>query len=198
MPPYPEPPYHGAALGALIPQHAQQQLWTQPQADYPPPDIIEPPQVDHNLFVPGSQATTLAPVCAPSLPHPQLLQHTFAQALLQQPLANAQQSQQVITSNMPSGCSELDDWQTNAGAMSWGAGHSYNGLPLNYSSDFCLGIGENTTDYTDADMGAIFGDTDAFESSVGSGLDVGGDWTHGNGPSTGFEGPHGEIHELRL
>ena len=88
---------------------------------------------------------------------------------------------------MPSGGSELDDWQTNAGATSWAAADSYNGLPLNCSCDYCLGIGENTTDYTDADIGAIFGDTDAFESGVDPGLDVGGDWTHGNGPSTGFD-----------
>ena len=118
--------------------------------------------------------------------HLQLGQQDFAQAPLQQP--DAQQSQQVATLNI----SQPDDWQTDAGAISWfvylsdGLGTI---LPLEGNSGGYLDIGENTTGYyTDVDMGAVFGDTDAFESSASSASS----WTLAtvgpmNEPSTGLE-----------
>jgi hypothetical protein len=171
VPAFPERPYHEATHGTLIPQQALPQRWTQPQpqAEYHPLDTTEPVQVDLNLFVPGREAIMFPPVCVTPPSHLQLGQQGFSQAPLQQP--NAQQSQQVATSNMLSGGSEPDGWQMDAGATSWWFVYPSDGLgtilPLEGNSGTCLDIGENTTSYfTDVDMDAIFGDTDAFESGA--------------------------------
>jgi hypothetical protein len=176
LPASPEHSYH-AAHGALIPQQLSQL-----QTDHSSLDTIEPPLVHLNLFAQRSQAIMFRPDHATSLPHVELERQAFPQESLPQSIS--QQNQQVAALNMLSDSSQLYYWQMNAGATNSRVVYSSDGFgsapPWQGNSGAYPGTGKNTTGYTDTDMDfdSLFCDTDAFESSAGTGLDVGSGWTH--------------------
>jgi len=150
----PEQPYHDAMDGT---QNPQPQRWTQPQADYPPPETMEPPQGDPTLLVPYSQVTTVTPVRAASPPPPHL--QLWPQAYTQGPLepSQTQQSLEVTSQNMVIADSELDGWRTDTDTPIFVPDSP---MPTNSTSpirgaDVWFGVGENDTNYSHADD--IFG-----------------------------------------
>jgi hypothetical protein len=114
LPSYPEQPFLDAMDGT---QNPQPQRWTQPQADYPPPETMEHehPQGDPKLIVPCSQVVVVTPVRVASPPRLQ----QGPQADTQGPLepSQAQRSVEVASQDMVVADSELGGWRTDTTDM---------------------------------------------------------------------------------
>ena len=105
IPPYPERPCLDAMDGQ---QNPQPQRWSQPQADYPPPETMEHPQGGPNLFAQCSQMTTGTPVRAASPPRLQLGPQAYTQGPLEP--SQTHQSLEMESQDTVIAASELDGW----------------------------------------------------------------------------------------
>lgn len=168
IPSSPEQPYIGA-MGGM--QNPQPQWWTQPQADYPTPETMEPPRGDPNLLASCSQVTTVTPLRVASPPHLELGPQANTQGPLQP--SQTQQSREAASQDMFIADSELDGWWTDTGTPNFVPDSPIPtgpASPIRGGKEVWFGVIENDTNCVHTDY--IFGGANAIGSFAS--LDLGG------------------------